>query len=193
MKRALRIGWCAACLVGCSSTTTVALDSGAPNDSGSDAPLSDTGAGDAASGGCPTVTLPTTLPLSYSGDTTGRPNLVTSARLEWTDAPDDALLFVAPQAGTYRIGMPAAPSTNGGCGASAREYGTTGSDGQPYTETSCPVSGATKTIDGIFAALPPSSTEDFTLTQGQHLLIWVSCTSWSTAKSGPYTLTIQKL
>jgi len=180
--------------LGCSSSTT-GTDSGTPQDggSGADASGSDGGTpGDSGGAWCPTATLPTALPVTYSGDTTGKPNLVTSTRLEWGDAPDDALLFVAPSAGTYRIGLPTAPSTNGGCGASAHEFGTSG-NGAPYTEQSCPAQNATKAIDGIFSALPPSNTEDLMLTQGQHVLIWVSCTTWSNAKAGPYTLTIQKL
>lgn len=136
---------------------------------------------------CPGTTLSTALPLTYHGDTTGKANLVTSARLEWGDAPDDALLFVAPQAGTYTLAMPSAPSTNQGCGASAQDYGSM----SWFTESTCPAAGAVGTLDGVYAATG-TTTSDVALSQGQHLLIWVSCTTWSTAKAGPYTLTITK-
>src|SRR5688572_2145911 len=69
---------------------------------------SGTGGGSGGAGGgvgpatsCPHVTLPTTLPVTHQGDTTGLPNWVTSNRLEWGDAGDDSLKFVAPSAGNY--------------------------------------------------------------------------------------------
>ena len=137
--------------------------------------------------GCPTTALGTALPLTYNGDTTGKADLVKSARLEWGSAPDDALLFVAPQAGTYAVAMTSQPSTNGGCGASGEDF----SSMAFYTEGSCPAAGQVADLDGIYTATSGSGS-DVTLTQGQHLLLWVSCTTWSSAKTGPYTLTITK-
>src|SRR5262245_23987445 len=60
------------------------------------------GGGDAsAPTSCPHVDLGRTVPATYMGSTDGLPNLVTSARLEWTDAPDDSLAFEAPSDGDY--------------------------------------------------------------------------------------------
>lgn len=140
----------------------------------------------ASSGGaCPLTTLSSTLPVTYSGDTTGHPNLVMSPRLEWQDAPDDALLFVAPTAATYVIQMTAEPSSNQGFGVSAQDYNTM----SVFDESTCPQAGAVTTLDGIFdgslgspGALP--------LLAGQHALLWVSAAYWSTPQVGPYSITI---
>ena len=67
---------------------------------------------------CPREDLGSHTSILYEGDTTGLPNLVTSSRLEWQDAPDDSLLFTAPEDGDYEIVVTDEPSTNGGCGAS---------------------------------------------------------------------------
>jgi hypothetical protein len=144
----------------------------------------------ASPNGCPTVNLPTSTTVTYSGDTTGKPNLVTSARLEWGDAPDDALFFRAPAAGTYLLAMPSEPSTNGGCGASAQEYNTS-MPGRVYDETACPPKGSTNEINGIYTAID-TTTGTLTLGQNQHVIIWVSCTTWSSAQSGPYSITLTK-
>ena len=84
--------------------------------------------------------------------------------------------------------MTADPSNNGGCGASAQDYASAGTS-TTYSESTCPASGATAAIDGIFTATG-SATTDLALTKGQHVLLFVSCTTWSSAQSGPYTLTI---
>lgn len=175
-------------LLACSSSST-------PSDGGTDAQSSadastDAAQSDSGGGGCPTVVLPTSMPLTYDGDTTGKADLVSSTRLEWADAPDDALLFVAPSAGTYVVAMTKDPSTNGGCGASAQDFANAGTS-TCYDESACPTSGAARTIDGVYTATG-SSTTPLTLTSGQHVLLFVSCTTWSSAQSGAYTLTITK-
>jgi hypothetical protein len=138
-------------------------------------------------GGCPTVTLGTSLPLTYQGDTTGKKNLVTSTRLEWGDAPDDALLFVAPAAGTYTIALTMEPSNNGGFGVSARDF----TSMNIYDESSCPAAGTVGTLDGVFVA-SLGSPGSLPLDQGGHALLWVSATTWSSAQSGAYTVAITK-
>ncbi len=142
-------------------------------------------------GYCPTKILESTTTVSYSGTTVGKANIVTSGRLEWTDAGDDALLFVAPEAGTYKISMPTGTS---GCGASIREYGPNGDGmGDIYDSSWCPGAGSSVEIDGVFAAIAPDLTYDVTLTAGQEMLIWVSCSSFSNPDEGPYQLNIDKL
>ncbi|MFO0567784.1 MAG: hypothetical protein U0263_19145 [Polyangiaceae bacterium] len=150
--------------------------------------------GSGGSGGsasyCPTANLGSTLPITYDGTTVGKPNIVTSSRLEWTDAGDDALLFTAPAAGTYHIAMPQGP---GGCGASIREYGPQRNGmGEIYTPNWCPAPGSSVEIDGVFAAIPPSTTQDVALTSGQQVLIWVSCAYWSKPTEGAYQLVIDQ-
>jgi hypothetical protein len=86
--------------------------------------------------------------------------------------------------------MTADPSNNGGCGASAQEYADVGTS-TCYDETSCPAPGTTKTIDGVYTATGAATT-DLALAANQHVLLFVSCTTWSSAQSGPYTLTITK-
>ena len=168
-------------LVACSSGPSPSSDAGSDG-----SPGTDTGTG----GGCPTVVLPTTLPLTYDGNTAGKPDLVASTRLEWGNAPDDALLFVAPSAGTYTVAMTADPSNNGGCGASAQDYANVGTS-TCYDESACPASGSTATIDGVYTATGAATT-DLALTANQHVLLFVSCTTWSSVQSGAYTLTITK-
>jgi hypothetical protein len=122
--------------------------------------------------------------VTYNGDTSGKPNLVTSVRLEWDTAPDDALLFVAPQAGTYTIAMPSEPA---GCGASSRDFQSMAD----FNESACPGAGSVAAIDGIYTA-GDQIMSNTTLTQGQHLVIFVSCPTWASSQSGAYTLSITK-
>ncbi len=114
-----------------------------------------------------------------------------SSRLEWGAAPDDTLLFTASVGGNYRISMPSEPSNNGGCGASIQEFSQVGT-AYYYDESWCPASGMVANLDGVYAALPGSPT-DFVLSAGQKVLIWVSCTTWSSAQEGAYSITIEKL
>jgi hypothetical protein len=149
------------------------------------------GTGGGGAGGCPTVDLGGNVPVHYDGTTVGKPNIVTSSRLEWTDAGDDALLFTAPANATYRISMPVG---EGGCGASVREYGPNMDGmGSIYDPSWCPATGQSVEIDGVFAAIPPDNTDDVTLAQGQQVLIWVSCAYWSTPLEAPYQIAIEQL
>jgi hypothetical protein len=62
-----------------------------------------------------------------------------------------------------------------------------------YYDTSwCPAPGSVKSLDGVYAA-GDGFEQEFSLAQGQQIMIWVSCTTWSDVQAGPYTLTIQKL
>ena len=153
---------------------------------------SGTGGGNTGGGGnyCPTADMGTGVQASYAGDTTGKANIVTSSRLEWQEAPDDALLFTASEAGTYRISMPTGPD---GCGASVREYGPQmNGQGEIYSPSWCPAPGSTVEIDGVFAAIPPTTTDDVELTAGQQIIVWVSCAYWSQNQSGAYQIDITK-
>jgi hypothetical protein len=154
-------------------------------DAGSDA---DAGTGAVIVGGCPRVILGNTLPSEFSGDTTGLPNIVTSQRLEWTDAPDDALEFTAPVAGNYVIDL---VSSVPNLGASAQDYNTNGSDAFPFTRATCPAPNAVKMINGIFNQNQPTS--PIALTAGQSIVIFVSAPSWANLKVGAYTLKVRKL
>jgi hypothetical protein len=167
-------------IAACSQSPYVPHGDGAPPGDGS-------GPRDmAASGGCPTVALSTTLPITYQGDTTGKQNLVSSARLEWGDAPDDALLFVAPATGSYTIAL-TAPCSNCNFGVSAQDY----SSMSVYNESSCPAAGTVGMLDGIFDG-SLGAPGMLTLDQGQHALLWVSATTFSAVQAGPYTVTITK-
>jgi len=176
-------------------TTAVLLCacSGAPittdgGDTGADAG-SDAGTGGAQIvGGCPRVLLGSTLPATFSGDTTGLPNIVTSARLEWTDAPDDALEFTAPEAGNYAIEL---TSANMDLGASGEDFGTTGSDSFPFTAAACPASGMTAEINGIYDHNQPNY--PVALTAGQKMVIFISAPYWAATKTGAYTLKVSKV
>ncbi len=150
-----------------------------------------TGTGGSGGGYCPTADLGSTLPIIYDGSTAGKPNIVTSSRLEWTDAGDDALLFTAPAAGTYRISMPSALD---GCGASVREYGPAMNGmGEIYSPSWCPAQGSSVEIDGVFAAYPPDGTDDVDLASGQQVVIWVSCAYWASTLEGAYQIKIEQI
>jgi hypothetical protein len=133
---------------------------------------------------CPRVTLQSSTSLTYDGDTTGLPNLATSPRLEWQDAPDDTLLFTAPEAGDYEIVTVDEPSTNGGCGASVWNYGT-----DTYYDASwCPAGAAPTEIDGGYT----SAGHPYSFAAGETVMIWFSCTYWADVQFGPYTITLTK-
>jgi hypothetical protein len=169
-------------------------DADAPADeSGAgDAPLDDLGA-DGADGGadadadagslCPRLRLEGALPIHYSDTTVGRPDLVRSARLEWRDAPDDALLFVVPSAGSYRIYLTGDTSTLGGCGASIQEYETW----RIFDSSFCPAAGAVADIDGVYCSFD----YPLDLTAGQEVLIWISCAYWNDSLTVDYTINIE--
>jgi hypothetical protein len=148
------------------------------------------GAGDSGNqivGGCPRVLLGSTLPAEFSGDTANLPNLVTSARLEWTDAPDDALEFTAPSAGQYLIEL---TGSNSNLGASAEDYNTTGSDAFPFTRAACPAAGAVKEINGTFTYNQPNY--PISLSAGQKMIVFISAPYWAASKTGNYTLKVSK-
>ena len=138
-------------------------------------------------GGCPRVLLGSTLPAEFSGDTASLPNLVTSPRLEWTDAPDDALEFTAPVAGDYVIEL---ASPNQSLGASAEDYNTNGSDAFPFTRTACPAAGAVKEINGVYNHNQPNY--PITLAAGQTMVIFIGAPYWAATKTGTYTLKVSK-
>jgi hypothetical protein len=162
---------------------------GAGGGAAGSAPVTDGGVdgGPKIVGGCPRVLLGTALPAEFSGDTTSLPNLVTSTRLEWTDAPDDALEFTAPVAGKYVIELTSSVQE---LGASAWDYNTNGADGFPFTRTACPAAGAVKEINGFYSHNQP--TNPIQLSAGQSMVIFVSVPSFSAVKAGPYTLRVRK-
>jgi hypothetical protein len=132
------------------------------------------------------------VPVTYDGTTVGKTNIATSARLEWTDAGDDALLFVAPETATYKVSMPIAPP-GGACGASIREYGPQMNGmGEIYSSSWCPSQGGVAEIDGVFAAFSGGDT-DVMLNAGQEMLVWVSCSYFSMPVEGAYRVMIDKL
>lgn len=167
---------------------------------------SDAGAGDGGSGGgtasgggggggtttvdigpttrCPHVIWAGAFPLSYAGDTTPLPNWVTSNRLEWTDAPDESVQFVAPSTGTYHFAIDAGVRDLGVSLANA--------DGTLHAVQGCPASGATFMNDGFFAALPTGNTSDLTLDAGTRVLMWISAPYWAATKVGTYQLIVTK-
>jgi hypothetical protein len=81
--------------------------------------------------------------------------------------------------------MTSEPSTNGGFGVSGQDYTTM----KVYDESSCPAAGTVGTLDGIFDG-SLGSPGMVSLQAGQHALLWVSAASWSSARTGPYAITI---
>ena len=134
---------------------------------------------------CPHVDLGSSVPVTYVGSTAGLPNLVESTRLEWTDAPDDSLIFSAPEDGDYVIYLES-DAQKDGVGASAKDY----SSGAYYTAATCPASGAVTQLDGVYTNNDPAY--PLQLTAGQRLLIWVSAASWEPTQTPTYTLRIEK-
>ncbi len=142
----------------------------------------DTGDDDTAEEFCPHVVLDSVTDAVHEGDTTGLPDLATSPRLEWGDAPDDTLLFTAPEAGSYRLVTDVDPSSNGGCGASVRDY----EEDTLYDESWCPNPGATVELDGLYSGVHE-------LAAGQTVMIFFSCTEWADIQSGPYTVSFGRI
>ena len=133
---------------------------------------------------CPHVDLGSSAPVTYIGSTTGLPNLVESTRLEWTDAPDDSLIFSAPEDGDYVIHLQSDAQMDG-VGASAKDFA-----GAYYTAATCPASGAVTQLDGVYTQNDPAY--PLQLTAGQRVVIWVSAASWEPTKTPTYTLRIEK-
>jgi len=138
------------------------------------------GGGGTAMNACPHVDLGSSTLVTYSGDTTGLPNWVTSSRLEWGADPDDSLIFTAPEAGNYAVTFTDSSTTNGGMGVSLQTI--TG------THFTCPASGTVQEIDGVYET--PSY--PVALTANQQVLLFVSTTTWASAHAGTYQLKIEK-
>jgi hypothetical protein len=120
--------------------------------------------------------------VTYQGDTTGLPNWIESARLEWRNDPDDTLAFTAPTAGMYAFTLTESTTTNQGMGVSIRE-----ASGAFYS--ACPDAGTVLTTDGYFES-PMYPTF---LDGGQRIVFWVSAAYWAMpVRQGPYTLQITR-
>lgn len=133
---------------------------------------------------CPSYEV-TGLDIVCDLDNSTGTNLVEDSRLEFGPGPDDAILFTAPESGDYDIDIDVEPSTNQGCGVTAFD-----ADMNVHTPADCPAGGSTVDLDGFY-----TGGEEFplTLTAGQEVLLFVGCTYWSDAQSGPYQLHIRKL
>jgi len=133
---------------------------------------------------CPRLALQDAVDVRHAGDTRGLKNLVVSPRLGWGEAPDDAVAFTAPEAGTYEFATVAEPSGTGECGASVWDY-----RGESlYDESWCPKSGLPVEIDGFYA----TAAHPYELKAGQTVIVWFSCADGSEVSAGPYTITISK-
>jgi hypothetical protein len=141
-----------------------------------------------APGACPRAVLGGPLPQVFDGDTTGLPNTLTSSRLEWGDAPDDLVLFTAPEAGSYVIDL---SSTVPSLGVSAQDYGAMGTDARPFDVSDCPSGTTPREINGVFNHNQPSS--PLMLAAGQKVMLFVSAPMWANLRFGPYTLTVRKV
>ena len=168
------------------ATNQSACTSCVPGDAGQ--PIPDGGVHLIVPNSCPRVTLQGPLPQVFEGDTTGLANTLTSARLEWTDAPDDSLQFTAPEAGNYVIELQS-PVT--ALGVSAQDYGTMGTDARPFTTSDCPLGTSVREINGVYNHNQPNF--PLALTAGQRVVLFVSAPYWANQRFGPYTLTVRKL
>lgn len=126
--------------------------------------------------------------VTFTADTSTLPNLVQSARLEWQEAPDDALEFIADQTGNYVIEL---SSPNSNLGASAEDASGTGGVRRPFTSAACPPSGLVVSIDGVYSHNQPSY--PVPLTAGQSMVVFISAPSWAAVKTGSYTIVIKRL
>jgi len=133
---------------------------------------------------CPHVDLGNKVPVTYHGSTLGLPNLVQSTRLEWKDAPDDSLIFSAPEDGDYVIYLTSNAQMSG-VGASAKDYG-----GSYYTQATCPQAGQVTDLDGVYTDNDPNY--PLKLTANQRVLIWVSAATWEPVQTPSYALRIEK-
>lgn len=167
-------------LSGCDPSVMI----GAPSDGGSDAGIDAGNPGPQIVGGCPRVKLGRATEVTFSADTGTLPNLVNSTRLEWTDAPDDALEFIAAETGNYVIEL---SSSNSNLGASAEDYGPM----VPFTSTACPPSGLVVAIDGVYSHNQPMYPT--ALTAEQRMVIFISAPYWAAVKTGAYTITVKRV
>jgi len=176
------MGW-----VGCGDDAEPADDGGTDDasveDGGGDADGDADGDGD-GDAWCPRVVLEGAQ--VYHGDTTGLPNSVTSARLEFGDYPDDTVLFRATEAGSYLIYLSDTPASLEGCGASTWDYALE----RHYVAADCPADGVVAEIDGVFTGNNPEY-DLHELVAGDEVLVWISCAYWETPGFGPYELTIE--
>lgn len=171
-------------LSGCDPSVMI----GAPNDAGTDAGVPDAGnPGPQIVGGCPRVRLGRATEVTFSADTSALPNLVNSTRLEWREAPDDALEFTAAETGNYVIEL-ASPNSN--LGASAQEYHSTGPL-TPFTSAACPPSGLVVAIDGFYSHNQPNY--PIALMADQTIVIFISAPYWAAVKTGTYTVAVKKV
>jgi hypothetical protein len=162
----------------CEPAVTIgAPDGGSPQtDGGSDAGTS----GPQIVGGCPRVILPRTTDITFSADTSTLSNLVISPRLEWRDAPDDALEFTSDTAGRYRFEL---SSANTDLAVSLQNYQGAGA---PFTRADCGPSGVVVSIDGVYS-------QELDLTAGQTMVVFISAPYWAMTRTGAYTLRIHRL
>jgi hypothetical protein len=140
-------------------------------------------------GNCPTGTIPSSVNTLYAGDTTGAANLVTDTRTSWTTAPDHALLFVAPKAGTYQVSLTSTNQTGTQCGVVLRQYGSN-NDGPLLDENSCPSMGSTTALDAAYAATPGLLTTNIALSNAQHVMMYVSCAQTAATPTIVYKVSV---
>ncbi|MBL8914304.1 MAG: hypothetical protein JNM17_26600 [Archangium sp.] len=165
------------------STCSSCADAGTSTDAGTDG-----GTGHIIGADCPRVLLRGPMPQTYDGDTSTLANSITSPRLEWTDAPDDSLEFVAPETGRYAIELTTSVQS---MGVSAQDYNTNGSDAFPFTRAACPTTGGMREINGVYNHNQPMS--PLQLNAGQAVVLFVSVPYWANLRQGPYTLTVRKV
>lgn len=170
-------------LSGCDPSVMIGEPSDGGSDAGTDAGMT-VDAGPQIVGGCPRVRLGRSTDVTFSADTSALPNLVNSNRLEWTDAPDDALEFTAAETGNYVIEL---MSSNASLGASAEDYVSM----LPFTSAACPPSGLVVSIDGVYNPNQPSYPE--ALSAEQRMVIFISAPSWAAVKTGTYTVRVKKV
>lgn len=170
-------------LLGCDPSVMI----GDPNDGGVDAGVDAGSSGPVIVGGCPRVRLGRSTHVSFTAETSTLPNIVRSTRLEWEEAPDDALEFTAAEAGNYVIEV---TSTNSDLVASAERYGGSSSMRQPFTGADCPSPGLVVSIDGVYVV--NSGTYPLPLTEGQTIVIFISAPYWAAVKTGTYTLVVRR-
>ena len=186
-------------LAGCGSTERTS-DAGVRTDARivDDAGAADAGAADAGEpdggvaigvcaptgSGCPSHVV-TGEDFTCALDLTGAPNLIEDVRLEFGSGPDHAILFQVPSSGRYAIDLGTEPSTNGGCGVSASD-----ADSTFHTTSECPAAGSVGALDGVYTG---GEAYPVDLTAGQQIVLFVGCTEWSDAESGPYTLRVRRL
>lgn len=164
---------------GASADAGAATGGGSASGGGSAMGGGSAGAGSSTSvvGGCPRVLLGSLPDVSFSADTASLPNLVISNRLEWREAPDDALEFTAPTTGSYKVTYTA---SNGNLGLSVSDLNGF------FTRSACPPAGLVVSIDGYYV----TDGMQLALTRGQSVVFFVSAPYWAMEKTGTYQLRI---